>query len=151
MEGLQAASASLAEAVAKAGPILTETVTNVNLGPNRSDLSDRGDMIQISQNAANQIHKMLAKNGLEGGGLRIGVKAGGCSGYEYVFAWEKGARPSDQVFTGPEGAQIFVDAKSYTLLEGTELDYDTSLMSRGFMFSNPNAKSTCGCGSSFTA
>jgi iron-sulfur cluster assembly protein len=108
-------------------------------------------MIQISQNAANQIHKMLAKNGLDGGGLRIGVKAGGCSGYEYVFAWEKSARPSDQVFTGPEGAQIFVDAKSYTLLQGTELDYDTSLMSRGFMFSNPNAKSTCGCGSSFTA
>ena len=52
-------------------------------------------MIAISQNAANQIHKMLAKNGLEGGGLRIGVKAGGCSGYEYIFAWEK-ERPPDR-------------------------------------------------------
>ena len=108
-------------------------------------------MIQITQNAANQIHKMLAKNGLLGGGLRIGIKAGGCSGYEYVFAWEKDARPTDQVFTGPDGAQIFVDPKSYGLLQGTELDYDTSLMSRGFMFSNPNAKSTCGCGLSFNA
>ena len=57
-------------------------------------------MITISQNAANQIHKMLAKNGLEGGGLRVGIKAGGCSGYEYTFAWEKDARPTDQVFSG---------------------------------------------------
>jgi iron-sulfur cluster assembly protein len=108
-------------------------------------------MITISQNAADQIHKMLAKNGLPGGGLRVGVKAGGCSGYEYTFAWEKEARPTDQVFTGPGAARIFVDPKSYTLLQGTELDYDTSLMSRGFLFSNPNAKSTCGCGHSFTA
>jgi iron-sulfur cluster assembly protein len=108
-------------------------------------------MIAITQNAATQIHKMLAKNGLEGGGLRVGVKAGGCSGYEYVFAWEKEPRATDGVFTGPEGAQIFVDPKSYALLHGTELDYDTSLMSRGFMFNNPNAKSTCGCGLSFNA
>jgi iron-sulfur cluster assembly protein len=108
-------------------------------------------MIQISQNAANQIQKMLAKNGLEGGGLRIGIKAGGCSGYEYIFKWEKEARPADEIFSGPDGARIFVDPKSYALLQGTELDYDTSLMSRGFMFSNPNAKSTCGCGLSFNA
>jgi iron-sulfur cluster assembly protein len=108
-------------------------------------------MIQISQNAANQIRKMLAKNGIADGGLRIGIKAGGCSGYEYIFAWETDARPTDHVFTGPDGSRIFVDPKSYTLLQGTELDYDTSMMSRGFMFSNPNAKSTCGCGLSFNA
>jgi iron-sulfur cluster assembly protein len=52
---------------------------------------------------------------------------------------------------GPGDARIFVDPKSYALLHGTELDYDTSLMSRGFLFSNPNAKSTCGCGLSFNA
>ena len=108
-------------------------------------------MITISQNAANQIHKMLAKNSLEGGGLRVGIKAGGCSGYEYTFAWEKEPRPTDGVFTGPGEARIFVDPKSYALLHGTELDYDTSLMSRGFQFNNPNAKSTCGCGLSFNA
>jgi iron-sulfur cluster assembly protein len=108
-------------------------------------------MIQITQNAARQIDKMLAKNGLDGGGLRVGVKAGGCSGYEYIFAWERDARPSDQIFEGPGGSRIFVDPKSYSLLAGTELDYDTSLMSRGFLFNNPNAKSTCGCGLSFNA
>jgi iron-sulfur cluster assembly protein len=108
-------------------------------------------VIAITQNAANQIHKMLAKNGLDGGGLRVGVKAGGCSGYEYTFAWEREARPTDRVFTGPDDARIFVDLRSYRLLEGTELDYDTSLLSKGFLFSNPNAKSTCGCGLSFNA
>ena len=107
-------------------------------------------MIVISQNAANQIRKMLAKNGLEGGGLRIGLKAGGCSGYEYTFAWEREARATDQVFVGPDEARIFVDPKSYTLLKGTELDYDTSLVSKGFVFSNPHAKSSCGCGTSFS-
>jgi iron-sulfur cluster assembly protein len=108
-------------------------------------------VIEISPNAANQIQKMLAKNGLEGGGLRIGIKAGGCSGYEYIFAWEKDARSTDEVFAGPDGSRIFVDPKSYALLNGTVLDYDTSLLSKGFLFSNPNAKSTCGCGHSFNA
>ena len=108
-------------------------------------------MIDISENAAKQIQKMLAKNGLEEGGLRIGIKAGGCSGYEYIFAWEQGARPTDEVFAGPGGSRIFVDPKSYALLNGTVLDYDTSLLSRGFLFNNPNAKSTCGCGLSFNA
>ena len=108
-------------------------------------------MISITQNAANQIHKMLSKNGLPGGGLRVGIKAGGCSGYEYTFAWEGDPRETDQVFTGPDGSRIFVDPRSYSLLQGTELDYDTSLLSRGFLFNNPNAKSTCGCGLSFNA
>ena len=107
-------------------------------------------MIQITESAARVIRKQLEKNQKREGGLRIAVKAGGCSGYEYTFAWEREPRPTDGVFAGPDGARIFVDPKSYGLLHGTELDYDTSLMSRGFQFNNPNAKSTCGCGSSFT-
>lgn len=106
-------------------------------------------MIEISENAARQIQKMLAKNSLGQGGLRVGVKAGGCSGYEYVFAWEREPRPGDEVFEGPEGAKVFVDKRSYRLLAGTVLDYDTSLLSKGFIFNNPNAKNTCGCGISF--
>ena len=108
-------------------------------------------MIEITESAARVIARQLSKQHLEQGGLRIAIKAGGCSGYEYTFAWEKDARPTDQVFTGPDAARIFVDPKSYALLQGTELDYDTSLMSRGFLFNNPNAKSTCGCGLSFNA
>ena len=76
--------------------------------------------------------------------------AGGCSGFEYTFGWETSARPGDSVFEGSDGARVFVDAKSLKLLDGTVLDYDTSLLSKGFTFSNPHATGTCGCGVSFS-
>ena len=108
-------------------------------------------MIQISETAARRIRTLMAKQGIADGGLRVGVKGGGCSGLSYTFAWEREPRLGDEVFEGPEGAKIYVDRKSLLYLNGTLLDYDTSLISKGFVFSNPNAKSTCGCGSSFGA
>ena len=108
-------------------------------------------MIQISETAARKIRTLMAKQGLEEGGLRVGVKGGGCSGLSYTFAWEREARFGDEVFEGSDGAKIFIDKKSLLYLNGTVLDYDTSLISRGFVFNNPNAKTTCGCGSSFWA
>ena len=106
-------------------------------------------MIEITENAAAHIRRMLAKRSLNERGLRVGVKAGGCSGFEYTFAWESSARPNDSVFEASNGAEVYVDPKSLRLLDGTVLDYDTSLISKGFVFQNPNAKSTCGCGVSF--
>jgi iron-sulfur cluster assembly protein len=108
-------------------------------------------MIDITENASRQIRKMMAKQGIADGGLRVGVKGGGCSGLSYTFAWEREPRFGDDVFEGPEGAKIFVDKKSLLYLNGTILDYDTSLLTKGFVFNNPNAKSNCGCGSSFGA
>jgi iron-sulfur cluster assembly protein len=108
-------------------------------------------MIQITDGAAHKIRTLMTKQGIDDGGLRVGVKGGGCSGLSYTFAWEREARLGDQVFEGADGAKIFVDKKSLLYLDGTVLDYDTSLISRGFVFNNPNAKSTCGCGSSFGA
>src|SRR5262245_6137807 len=108
-------------------------------------------MIEITANAAAQIHRMLAKRGAAETGLRIGVKAGGCSGFEYTFQWEHAPKNTDVVFDGPEGAKVFVDPRSLRLLDGTVLDYDTSLLSKGFVFNNPHATSTCGCGASFSA
>ena len=107
--------------------------------------------IEISENAARKIRTLMSKQGINDGGLRVGVKGGGCSGLSYTFAWEKVARFGDQVFEGPEGAKLFVDKKSLLYLNGTVLDYDASLISKGFVFNNPNAKTTCGCGSSFGA
>jgi iron-sulfur cluster assembly protein len=107
-------------------------------------------MVQITENAGKLIKRMTAKNGIPEGGLRIGIKAGGCSGLSYTFAWEPAPRPGDQVFEGPDGSKVFVDPKSYRFIEGTTLDYDTSLVSKGFIFNNPHAKSSCGCGTSFS-
>jgi iron-sulfur cluster assembly protein len=107
-------------------------------------------MVEITENASKQILKMLDKHQLAGGGLRVGLRAGGCSGYEYVFGWEAEPRPDDTVFNGPQEARIFIDPRSFRLLDGAVLDYDTNLVSKGFFFQNPNAKSTCGCGTSFS-
>jgi iron-sulfur cluster assembly protein len=108
-------------------------------------------MIQVTEIAAKRIKTLMAKQGLAEGGLRVGIKGGGCSGLSYTFAWETQARAGDEVVEGPEGTRVFVDKKSLIYLNNTILDYDTSLMSKGFVFQNPNAKGTCGCGTSFTA
>jgi iron-sulfur cluster assembly accessory protein len=107
-------------------------------------------MIQITDNAAAQIRKMLLTRDKGETALRLAVRAGGCSGFEYRFAWEASPGIDDMVFEGPDGARLFVDPKSLRLLDGTVLDYDTSLLTRGFVVSNPHAKSTCGCGTSFS-
>jgi len=108
-------------------------------------------MIAITETAARKIRTLMTKQGISDGGLRVGVKGGGCSGLSYTFAWEREPRFGDDVFEGVEGAKIFVDKKSLLYLNGTVLDYDTSLLSKGFVFNNPNAKANCGCGSSFGA
>lgn len=108
-------------------------------------------MIEITENASKQIRKMLATRNLGERALRVGIKAGGCSGFEYTFGWDVASRPGDVVFQSADGAMVFVDPRSLRLLDGTVLDYDTSLLSKGFVLNNPHAKSTCGCGISFSA
>jgi iron-sulfur cluster assembly protein len=106
--------------------------------------------IQMTETAAKRIRMLMDKQGLTEGGLRVGVKGGGCSGLSYTFAWDSQARVGDEIIEGPESTRLFVDKKSLIYLNNTVLDYDTSLLSKGFVFQNPNAKSSCGCGSSFT-
>jgi iron-sulfur cluster assembly protein len=107
-------------------------------------------MITVTENAAAQILRLIDKQHQDATGLRVGVKAGGCSGFEYIFAWEPAPRDADLVFDGPQGVRVLIDPRSHRLLDGTTLDYDTSLLSRGFVFQNPHAKATCGCGTSFS-
>ncbi|MSO34847.1 MAG: iron-sulfur cluster assembly accessory protein [Acidobacteria bacterium] len=109
-------------------------------------------MIEISESAARVINRQVAKNQQPGGGLRIAVKAGGCSGFSYQFDWDASARDSDQVFEGADGARVFVDPRSLKLLDGTVLDFDEhNMMATSFTLKNPHATSTCGCGTSFSA
>ena len=109
-------------------------------------------MIQITESAARVIRRQLEKNQKPNGGLRIAIKAGGCSGFSYTFGWDAAARDTDAVFEGADGAKVFIDPKSLKLLDGTVLDFDEqNLLATSFTLKNPHAKSTCGCGESFSA
>jgi|SRR6188474_3522806 len=109
-------------------------------------------MIEITESASRVINKQLQKQAKPGGGLRIAVKAGGCSGFSYVFAFDTAAKENDEVFEGADGAKVFIDPRSLKLLDGTVLDFDeNNLLATSFTLKNPHAKSTCGCGESFSA
>ena len=107
-------------------------------------------MIQVTPKAVARIRQVFARQSVEGGGLRLGVQGGGCSGLSYLIRFEPKERPSDRVFEF-DGVKVFVDPKSLLYLEGMTLDYKESLMQSGFVFDNPNANKSCGCGTSFTA
>ena len=109
----------------------------------------RTDRFKSVRTPRKLIRKMTAdRTACRGAASASAIKAGGCSGLSYTFAWEPAPRDGDHVFEGAEGARVFVDPKSFTVHRGTTLDYDTSLVSKGFIFNNPNAKSSCGCGTS---
>jgi iron-sulfur cluster assembly protein len=106
-------------------------------------------MIEVTAAASKRIREAMAQEGVAEGGLRVGVKAGGCSGLSYVFKWETAPKPEDEIFSGADGTRIFVDKKSYKYLDGTVLDCDANMLGQSLVFRNPNAKSECGCGLSF--
>ena len=105
--------------------------------------------IEISDKAVEEVRRMMHKEGVLASGLRVGVKGGGCSGLSYNLTFESQSRTGDKVFER-ENVKLFCDLKSYIYLNGTVLDYDSGLMGKGFVFMNPNAKKSCGCGSSFS-
>ncbi|HWP65615.1 MAG TPA: iron-sulfur cluster assembly accessory protein [Candidatus Limnocylindria bacterium] len=104
-------------------------------------------MIEMTEQAAARIEKLVAEKGQPGAGLRIKVVGGGCSGLTYKMDLDE-VRQGDKVFER-NGAKLVVDRKSFLYLNGTILDYQEGLMSSGFNLQNPNVKRSCGCGSSF--
>lgn len=106
--------------------------------------------IQVTPKAVAKIREAFAREGVDGGGLRLGVLGGGCSGLSYQFKYDARQRPTDNVFEF-DGIKVFVDPKSMLYLDGMTLDYKESLMYSGFSFDNPHATRTCGCGTSFSA
>ncbi len=101
---------------------------------------------RLTDRAAERIAEIAAENG--GGALRIAVLAGGCSGFQYKFELDK-QQVEDDVVIEHAGAQVFIDQTSLELLEGSELDYTDALIGSHFAVRNPQAASSCGCGSSF--
>ncbi len=107
-------------------------------------------MITLTQTAAQEVKRLIEKEQKPNLGLRLGVKGGGCSGLSYVLAIDEAVpKQYDTVFE-QEGIKVLVDAKSHLYLDGTTVDFKNSLMGGGFEFSNPLAKKSCGCGTSFT-
>jgi iron-sulfur cluster assembly protein len=111
--------------------------------------------LSVTQAAIDAIADQVTKRGVEGTSLRVGVRGGGCSGYTYTIEFHDGeptARDVAYNLTATDGSSVcvVVDRKSLVFLTGATLDWEETLMRRGFKFANPNERSSCGCGVSFT-
>ena len=107
-------------------------------------------MITVSENAKNQAIKLMEEDKAPTGSfIRVGVKGGGCSGLTYDMSFDHIINDDDKEFED-KGVKIVCDKKSILYLAGTELDYSGGLNGKGFVFQNPNANRTCGCGESFS-
>ncbi|MCL2021578.1 MAG: iron-sulfur cluster insertion protein ErpA [Betaproteobacteria bacterium] len=106
--------------------------------------------IIFTDNAVNKVRELIAEEGNPNLKLRVFVTGGGCSGFQYGFAFEETANEDDASFE-KNGVTLLVDQMSYQYLLGAEIDYKEGLQGSQFVIHNPNAMSTCGCGSSFAA
>ena len=105
--------------------------------------------ISLTETARQQIKKIMSENNVpETYGLRVGVKGGGCSGLTYTLGFDAESKEGDTILELND-VKLFVDGKSLFYLTGTELDFSSGLNGKGFVFNNPNANKTCGCGDSF--
>jgi iron-sulfur cluster assembly accessory protein len=119
--------------------------------PQTQTSSDAPPPVALTDRAAAMVKETIERENLQGSGLRVAVVGGGCSGFQYSLDIEKDERPGDIVFE-VKGVKCFVDPMSSMYLLGCEIDYvEGQFGQSGFSFKNPNAKHTCGCGSSFSA
>lgn len=105
--------------------------------------------VALTPSAVDYIRRLRTKEGKEGQALRVGVKAGGCSGFTYFLGFTSDRRAQDTVIEY-DGLSVYVDPRSLEVLDGTVIDYQRGLMGAGIQFRNPRAKRSCGCGESFT-
>ena len=106
-------------------------------------------MINVTSTAASKITELLAEEQKDGSGLRVFVQGGGCSGFQYGLMIDEGNTGGDQIFEC-NGVRLYVDPISVRYLQGAEVDFVDTVTGGGFTIKNPNAVSTCGCGSSFS-
>ena len=127
----------------------TTTVQPSTVAPPSTDTFKSVPPITLSDAAVAKVREIMATQDPLPAGLRIGVVGGGCSGFSYSMQFENGAGMMDKTFD-MDGLKVFVDATSVMYLNGCIVDYVETLEGAGFKFENPNVKSTCGCGSSFS-
>lgn len=113
-----------------------------------TDTAGRAALIEVTPEALDELRRLQAEAPEAVDGIRLGVKGGGCSGFSYLLEFSA-RRDSDRVLD-IEGVRFLMDPKSAIYLKGIVLDYKKGLKGRGFVFQNPNASSTCGCGESFS-
>ncbi len=108
--------------------------------------------VQLTDGAASEIKRVIAEQDLPDGiALRVGVAGGGCSGFQYELGFDENVDDKADVVRELHGIRVAVDKKSMLMLDGTEIDFHNGLERRGFVFNNPNAVKSCGCGNSFQA
>ncbi len=106
-------------------------------------------MVTLTDAAKSEVARLIKENQLEDSVLRMGVRGGGCSGLSYTLGFDKDTTDYDHLIEFESGVKVAVDMKSALYLKGTEVDFTTDLLGGGFKFNNPNARKSCGCGSSF--
>src|SRR6202163_3229905 len=123
----------------------TTTTTPTTVTPTTTDVKP----VNFTTAAIGKVREIMAQQNPVPAGLRVGVVGGGCSGFSYSMSFENASGLMDKVFD-MEGLKVYVDATSLTYLNGCTVDYIETLEGAGFKFENPQVKSTCGCGSSFS-
>jgi iron-sulfur cluster assembly protein len=108
------------------------------------------EMVQLTETAISKVREILGSQDPKPAGLRIAVVGGGCSGFSYSMAFENTPNMLDKTYKFDD-LKVFIDQASLLYLDGAEVDYVETMEGSGFKFNNPNVKSTCGCGSSFSA
>lgn len=109
---------------------------------------DQTDQVTLTESAAKAVSDLLAKRNLEGYALRVYISGGGCSGFQYGMALDENIRDTDMVYD-QHGVKLIIDEVSIDYLRGATVDFVEEVMGSGFKITNPNAVSSCGCGSSF--
>ncbi len=107
----------------------------------------RFKVVTLTDKAADRVKSIMARSETPVAGLRVGVKNGGCAGMSYTMEYADEIRPLDEVVED-KGVKVLIDPKAVLFLLGTEMDFETTKMSSGFVFKNPNQTSACGCGES---
>lgn len=129
---------------------MATTTATPNTDATQAPPQAKATPVILTETAIRKVREIMATQDPLPAGLRIGVVGGGCSGFQYSMSFENGAGMMDKVYTFDD-LKVFVDATSLMYLNGCVVDYVETLEAAGFKFENPNTKSTCGCGSSFSA